>query len=290
MKVAGDCLPCSLRSCQRLLDGLDPAPAVREDLLRRTLSHLAAADFEQSPPALARGLHRLYREVLDDPDPYAEIKRAGNAMMEARRDGFRARIREAADPLGTAVRLAVAANVIDFGAKNLFDPDEAFAAVLDRGLDVDDTATLRRELTAAHTVLYVCDNAGEIVVDALLAETLDHPGLVFVVRGSPVLNDATVDDACAVGLDRLGRVITTGDDAPGAILEAGSEEFRTAFASADVVLSKGQGNLEGLIEADRAVYFLLTAKCDLVAARLGVHVGAKLAWRKPSGAWTGPAA
>jgi len=269
VNVAFDCIPCTVQSCLRLLDAGFVDESKRELLLRRTLRFLADVDFAQSPPALAQVMHRMFREELGDPDPYRDIKRECNEMMMGRGDELRDIVRRAADPVAAAIRLAIAGNVIDFGAKNLFDPTETIAAVLEADLDIDDTALLKSDLQKARSVLYIGDNAGEIVTDAILIETLAHPGLTFAVRGGPVINDATVEDARLVGIDRHARVITTGDDAPGVIWETSSDEFRQAFDGADVVLAKGQGNLEGLIDMKRPVYFLLTTKCERIAEHIG---------------------
>ncbi len=283
MKVNQDCIPCTVQSCVRLMEAGFVPEDKQESLLRHTLAYLAEADYEQSPPALAQGMHRLFRQVLGDSDPYREIKRQSNALMLERREELRRLIRESPDPLATALRLAMAGNVMDFGARRLFDPLETIGAVQQAELARDDSEDLRRALVAARHVLYVGDNAGEIVTDALLLETMAHPQVTFVVRGAPVLNDITEEDARAVGLDQLARIITTGDDAPGVILATASAEFHQAFAVADVVISKGQGNLEGLIDAPREVYFLLTTKCHRIARRLGVGEGAFVLWRKPAG-------
>ena len=280
MKVNQDCIPCTVQSCVRLLEAGFVPEEKRELLLRHTLNYLAEADFEQSPPALAQGMHRLFRQVLGDTDPYRPIKDRSNALMLGMRDELRRVIRESVDPLGAALRLAMAGNVIDFGARNLFDPLETIGDVQKAALAMDDTEELRRELATAGKVLYVGDNAGEIVTDALLLETMNHPDVTFVVRGAPVINDVTEQDARLVGIDEHARIITTGDDAPGVILESSSAEFKEAFAAADLVIAKGQGNLEGLIDTDRTVYFLLTTKCHRIAQRLGVAERAFVLWRK----------
>ena len=150
-------------------------------------------------------------------------------------------------------------------------------------LAVDATGELRADLAAAESVLYIGDNAGEIVMDELFLATLDRPGVTFVVRGGPVINDATVEDAESVGIPAHARVITTGDDSPGVIPERSSEEFRTAFDAADVVIAKGQGNLEGLWDAEREIYFLLTVKCERVARHIGVEVGDFIVWHSQPG-------
>jgi uncharacterized protein with ATP-grasp and redox domains len=132
---------------------------------------------------------------------------------------------------------------------------------------------LRAALPLSKTLLYLGDNAGKIVMDRILLETIRHPAVYFAVRGAPIINDATIDDAQAVGIDKIARIISNGDDAPGTILEAASPEFREVFDRADLVIAKGHGNFEGLYGIDKNIYYILMAKCDHVAAHLGVRKG-----------------
>lgn len=287
MDVARECLPCTLRSCLRLLDSGCLPDADHEQLLRAALSYLAEADWGQSPPALARGLHARLREISGDPDPYRTIKQQGNLAMLARRDELRARIAAAGDPFAAALRLAVAGNVIDFGAQHFIDIDDTVARVLDAPFAIDHAAGLREALDRARSVLYVGDNAGEIVLDALFLETVAHDDVTFLVRGAPVLNDATREDALLAGIDRLARVATTGDDSPGLAPSRAPAEIRALLAAADLVIAKGQGNLEGLWDLPREVVFLLTVKCERIAGLVGVPVGEFVAWRREAPARQG---
>ncbi|MBN1559694.1 DUF89 family protein, partial [candidate division KSB1 bacterium] len=202
-----------------------------------------------------------------------DSKKAANRMMLQELENFRARINDAADPLQTALRLAIAGNVIDYGPQHQLDLWETIERVLRTPLAVDDSEALRRELSASKQLLYIGDNCGEIVLDRLLLETIAHPNVWFAVRGGPALNDATLEDALTVGIDQLARVITTGDDAPGAVWETASSEFKDVFQASDVVIAKGQGNLESLMDVKHNIYYLLVAKCELIAARVGAQRG-----------------
>ncbi|MBN1482306.1 DUF89 family protein [candidate division KSB1 bacterium] len=268
-----DCIPCILSSFVRLLEK-DILPREKhEKALRQVLFYLARADYRQSPPILGREIHRLIRELLQNPDPYQEIKKASNQKMLAVYDRFRQQVHESDDPFKTALRLAVAGNVIDYAPQNRLDIWETTERVLRSPLAVDDSDALRHALRASQQLLYIGDNAGEIVLDKLFLDTIAHPNVYFAVRAAPVINDATLEDALAVGIDKIAQLITTGDDAPGAVWETTSHDFKTVFNTADVVIAKGQGNLEGLIDTDYKIFFLFVAKCDLIASRVGAHKG-----------------
>jgi len=245
----------------------------KESGMRRLLAFLAKADYQQSPPALGRELHRLLRDELTNPDPYRDIKRKYNRMMLDLYADFEQMVKTANDPFDMAMRLAIAGNVIDFGPQRQLDVMDTINRIVHTQLAIDDSSQLEKDLHAAETVMYIGDNCGEIVLDKLFITTINHPNLYFVVRGGPVINDATMYDAKLVGVDQIAKVITTGDAAPGAVWETASDEFKQIFKKADVIIAKGQGNLEGLIEIQQNIYFLLVAKCDLIANRMGARTG-----------------
>jgi len=273
VNISLDCIPCILNSFLRLLKKNIIPQHRHEEAMRLLLSHLSQADYQQSPASLGRDMHRLIREILDDPDPYREIKNASNQMMLDEFDRFRTHVQESDDPFQIALRLAIAGNVIDYGPQHQLDIWDTIDRVLQSPLAVDDSESLRRELSTSKQLLYIGDNCGEIVMDKLFLETIRHPNVYFAVRGAPAINDATIMDAVEVGIEEQAKLITTGDDAPGAVWETASTEFKNVFLTSDVVISKGQGNLEGLMEVDHNIYFLFVAKCDLIAGRVGANKG-----------------
>ena len=273
LSVTYDCVPCAIGSLVTLFHkGVVPKEK-QERVMRALLDYFSRLDFRQSLPQMGKEMHRLIRGVLENPDPYAEIKRTFNQRMLESYPDLKTLVEEAPDRFAMALRLAIAGNIIDFGPNRPFD----FAATLERAksmvLAVDRSESLRTALLRSKTLLYLGDNAGEIVMDRILLETIRHPNVYFAVRGGPVINDATIDDAKAVGIDKIARIISNGDDAPGTILDAASAEFRDIFDRADLIIAKGQGNFEGLYGIDKNIYYLLMAKCDHVAAHLGVRKG-----------------
>ncbi len=274
MKTDLRCLPCALNSYLRLVEtGIIPE-SHQEAILRQLLKLLSEVKYDQSPPVLGRMIQGVIRESMQNPDPYYQIKEKYNRMMLDLYSSFEEMVELSQDPFDTAMRLAIAGNAVDFGAQYQLDVMDTIDRVMKAKLAIDDSKQFRKALNQATNLLYIGDNCGEIVLDKLFLENIKIPEMYFVVRGSPVLNDVTIHDASITGIEKTAKVITTGDDAPGAVWESVSDEFKDRFNNADVVISKGQGNLEGLIDVSHdQIYFLLVTKCDLIAKRLGVNKG-----------------
>ena len=282
MKTHLACIPCLARQALDAVTEAVPDPARREPLLRRLLREIADGDWAGSPPALAQRLQRAIREALGDSDPYRAIKDRMNEMAVRLVPALRARIAAHPDPREAAVRVAIGGNLLDVGAKTQIAAEDLPAhleAIWDQPLR-GDVAGLFAAAERAQSILYLADNAGEIVFDRLLIEHLPAGKVAVAVRGAPVLNDATRADAETAGIPAVAPVIDNGSDAPGTILDDCSAEFRARYAAADLVIAKGQGNYETLAEEDKNLYFLFTVKCPLVAARVGEPVGRLVARRQ----------
>ena len=281
MNTSIDCIPCIVISFIRLLKLEELPHRVQEETMRKLLRFVAEADYEKSPPILGREMHRMIRKELNNSDPYKEIKKKYNKMMLDMYLEFEEMIEASLDQFDMAMRLAIAGNVIDFGPQEQLDIMETINRVVHSKLSIDDSKLLKKDLRNANSLLYIGDNCGEIVLDKLFLETINFPNTYFAVRSGPVINDATFDDAKLVGIDQIAEVISTGDDAPGVVLESCSEEFIRIFNNSDVIISKGQGNLEGLIDVEQNIYFLLVTKCDLVGNLIDTAKGDFVVKRSP---------
>lgn len=273
IKLTYDCIPCAIGSLITLFKKGLVTTQKQEPTMRALLDYLSKIDYNQSPPKLGREMHRIIRQVLQNPDPYYDIKQQFNRLMLDYYPDLKKLVNEADNPFQMALRLAIAGNIIDYGPNHLFDINQTLERAKSIVLAIDDSESLRQSISQAKMLLYLGDNAGEIVMDRIFLETIQHPNVYFAVRGAPIINDALMEDAELVGIDKLARVITNGDDAPGTILETTSAEFRDIFDRADLVISKGQGNYEGLNSVDRNIFFILMTKCDHVANHLGVKKG-----------------
>jgi len=274
-----DCVPCLLRQTLSAVRMAGDDPSVQHEVVRQVLHILAETDFtRRTPPDMAQWTHRLIRELTGQGDPYRHIKQCSNEVALSMLPALERRIGQSGDPFAAAVRVALAGNIIDFGANHETDVslkgietvvEQAFAAPLN-SLALE---SLRAAASSAESILYICDNAGEIAFDRLLIEQLGPHKVTAAVRGGPIINDATLEDAVAVGLAGLTTVISTGDDLPGVIVSQCNEPFQNIFHGADLVIAKGQGNFETLSDIPRNIFFLLKAKCTVAAERIGCEQG-----------------
>ncbi len=247
-------------------------------LLRDLLREIAAMDWNVMPVSIAQRIQRLIRKETGQTDPYRSLKDRMNRAALDLLPALTATLRQSRDPREAATRLAIAGNLLDAGSKSRIDIDELekrLDSVWDAPLD-GDVMALFQAADAAHCILYLADNAGEIVFDRLLIEALPTEKITVAVRGMPVINDATLDDAEIAGIPEVAPVFGNGSDAPGTIVEECSDEFKYWFNRADMIIAKGQGNYETLADIDRNIYFLLTVKCPIIGAEVNAPVGAMI--------------
>ncbi len=278
MKIYLGCIPCFARQAVEAAKMSTNNPATREKIVREALKKAAAIPFDKTPPHMGMEIHRIIRRTVGDTDPYKELKDRYNKKAIDIYGELKKLVQESDNRLETAVRIAIAGNIIDFGittTDSIIHLTEVVEETLKKPFAINDFEQFSREIEKANRILYLADNAGEILFDRILIEEIpDYTRKVTVaVKGHPVINDATIEDARQVGLTDLVRVIENGSDAPGTILETCSREFIEEIEHSDLVISKGQGNYETLSESKYNVYFLLKAKCPVIAVDLGVEVG-----------------
>ncbi|MHB8845264.1 MAG: damage-control phosphatase ARMT1 family protein [Nitrospirota bacterium] len=277
MRTELECLPCFMRQISRTLGYAGVNGDRGRDITRRAETIIEHASFDQAPARVSTLLHRLMR-AESGVDPYAQLKDEYNRIALEKLPAARLLARElGADHLAGSVRAAIAGNVIDFGIYDTVDLDRALRDSFHLPLPEKACAEFSLAVRDSRTILYLCDNAGEIVFDRVLIETLRSMGkkVIAAVKGAPVINDATLDDARSAGLlDSASQVIDNGSDGIGTLLEQCSEPFREAYRTADLIISKGQANYETLVdERDPRTFFLFMVKCPVVAKALGREQG-----------------
>jgi uncharacterized protein with ATP-grasp and redox domains len=276
MRTYLECVPCFVRQALDASRRITDDPAVHERVVRETLRLAMEMPFDRSPPWMGQRIHKLLREATGNPDPYREAKRHSNTLCRELYPTLKQQVRASTTPFTTAVRIAIAGNVIDFGCRSDLKDNEVLEAVddaMDGAVDEAAVDALRRAVDEARDILYLADNAGEIVFDRLLIEEMPRDRITLVVRGSPVINDATREDAEAAGLSSLVTVIDNDSDVPGTLLESCSPDFQARFAQCDLVIAKGQGNYETLAGENQNIFFLFKTKCPVIARDVGNEVG-----------------
>lgn len=276
MKIYFDCIPCLVRQALDSVRLTTDDEDIIEQVMRRALSLACKMDLRRSPPDMAQKIHRVIRKLTGVKDPYLQMKNRFNKLALQMYPDLKKRIENSVDPFQTAVRLAIAGNIIDLGVNSALEESNVQKAITESLTEPLDMKSLEEFSTAtarANDILYLGDNAGEIVFDRLLIEQLPYENITFVVKAGPIINDATMEDAQIVGLTDIVNVINNGSDAPGIILENCSQAFRRRFNKADLVIAKGQGNYETLSDVNKSIFFILKAKCPVIARDLGCEVG-----------------
>ncbi|RKX23713.1 MAG: hypothetical protein DRP45_09855 [Candidatus Zixiibacteriota bacterium] len=272
MKTYLDCIPCFFDQALRAGRAATDDRQLQKRVLDELGAMLSDISLDSTPPETGRLIYRMIREITGNADPFRKLKRDCTQQALALYPSLKRTIEDSNDKLLTAIRIAIAGNVIDFGVNSSFDIEATLKEVLKKDFAIFDYSAFRRYLKASEHVLYIGDNAGETVFDRILIEQMNKP-VTFVVRETPVINDATAEDAVQAGIDKVATIVSSGTDAPGTILNTCSREFRQMLAGSEFVIAKGQGNYEGLSNENHAVFFLLMAKCRLIAQDLGVKKG-----------------
>lgn len=251
MKVYYQCAPCFLRQAKEALELATPDSKLRLEIMEEVVQ-LLAHKFKIGAPSNAIGtsIHRLIKEKTNNPDPYLDEKKRGNLIAEKFQPKILAALEE--DPtLKNYIKAAIVGNLLDFAAMGVnFDPSSILLKKLKEPLVLDHSQELDQALNECQSLVYLADNAGEIVFDKLLLEKIKSYGLdiTLAVKDKPILNDATIEDALEIGLDQIAKVTTIGTDSVGIIADQISPEFKKQLEKTDLVISKGMGNYEGLTE------------------------------------------
>lgn len=288
MNTTYECIPCAINQGISVAKSLDISDKNKKALLQELLKFLSKLNFTHiTPPELAKYVYDIVDNYIDVKDPFYEIKNYYNTKMLEIEDDLRKFVNKQ-DNFSDVVKFVISGNIIDFGAKHDLTEKEIFNTIDNiehKKLAIDDSKKLRKSLKKAKTLFYIGDNCGEIVFDKIFIEYIlknyNLDKIYFGVRGGPIINDITEEDAKKVGIDKYAEILDTGVKAPGVILKNLKEDYQEKLFKADTVIAKGQGNFESLSEMDREnVFFLFMAKCSVIAEKLGVNVKSLLCSKK----------
>jgi hypothetical protein len=258
MRTKLDCIPCFQRQALEAARMVTEDEGEQERVMRRVMNALERMDWSEKQLLISKRVHGMVAEELGVRDPYKRAKEESNKKALALYPELKRLVRNSEDRIATAIKISIAGNAIDFGPENRIGIEDAIERALGMELDRETYNEFLRELDSADEILFFADNCGEIVFDRPLLEMLNKRTR-FVVKKEPILNDATAEDAVEAGISSMVAEVETGENEK--VLEAGK-----------FVISKGQGNYEALSER-KGIYFMLMAKCPLIAEDLGVKVG-----------------
>jgi len=276
MRVAPECFPCLLRQTINTARSAGADDALLITTLREVMAGMLQADLATTPARFSEPLYAIVARMTGVADPYAATKKATNELALRLLPDVRDRVTHSQDPLAMALHAAAAGNVIDAGIGHIKSIQRDLDRLLQKPFARNDTPALRQRLKLGSRLLYLADNAGEIVFDTLAVDRILRLGVsvTVAVKSGPIINDATMEDARTAGLTRTCTVIETGAASIGLDWNRVSAEFRAAYEAADAVIVKGHGHFETLHnDPHPGLFYLLKAKCPVVARKLRCSVG-----------------
>jgi len=284
MKTYLECIPCFFKQALDVSRFSGADVQTQRQIMNDVARAFLTFRLEASPPEMGGIIHHIVKRHTGLMDPYIDLKQNSNKLAFAAYDRMKAICDDSRNRLLTGIELAIAGNIIDFAIKTSLDIDAELDRIIhgmgngeNRERDFFHIDQFREVFSNARNILYLADNAGETVFDRVLIEELKRENpkveIIYAVKETPIINDALMEDAEYCGIPDIAHVITSGSQVPGTILSQCSDSFRTIFYNADMVISKGQGNFEGLSDADRTIFFLLLTKCPVIARDVGCSQG-----------------
>ena len=285
MKTYLDCIPCFFKQALEAAKLSGVNSRTQKKILDAVALSMPKLSLSASPPEMARVIHGIVKKITGRQDPYAKIKEKSNKLALKVYPRLKEKVFCSQDNLLTAVELAIAGNIIDYGVKNSINVKKELDKILDKenaairkeGKSIFNYKGFRSALNKARSILYLADNSGEVVFDRVLIEEIKkrirNVCVIYAVKEKPVINDALFEDARIAGIQEYAKIISSGLDTPGTVLSLCSKEFLKEYRHADMIISKGQGNFEALSDSKRPIFFLFMAKCPVVAQDVGCKVG-----------------
>ena len=272
MKAFVECIPCvflqALNASKNITTEEEKLVEIQHDIMRL----IPALSIDMTPAEFSYMVLKEVYKRCKDGDPFASEKRRSNDLILGLYDRLCKIIDYSAITSLTALKIAVAGNIIDLGIKDDYDVSEIMRKAVNESLKIDDSENFFEDIKNAKNILYITDNAGEIVTDKLFIKFLNRKGITTAVKSRPLLNDATMKDAEYIGMSEVANVIETGSGMLGTILSDCGKEFIEAYNNSDMVIAKGQANFEALDAVQKNIYFLFTVKCNTIAKRFGAKI------------------
>lgn len=284
MKIKIDCFNCFFRQAVEITKLTGASQKIQRQIIDEIARQVPNIPDDVTPPEIARVIYRVIKDFTNVTDPLKKLKERSNRLALSVYPELKNLVKNSNDRLLTAAKIAIAGNVIDYGVNGSLNLEGEINKIFSENFSVpskqDDNLfeydRFKYDVNKARRILYISDNAGEVVFDRVLIEELKDRDIVYAVRGKPILNDALIEDAYMCGIDKVAKIISSGMDIPGTIISLASPEFLEALQGVDLIISKGQGNFETLSDEKLPIYFLFRVKCTVVAEYINCKIGSNI--------------
>lgn len=277
MLISPGCIPCILKQPLTLCHLLGVTdPAVLNDIEYETMAMLIEQREIPSAPHFSPYIQSILSTHLSGNSSLQRIKETNRKKAEQFIPQLALLMKEAHDPFEMAVRIAITGNTIDLGANPDYDLAKDINSIGTLAIRSEVLQRFADDVRNARRILYIADNYEEAVFDTFLLRSLHPQELVYAVRSAEILNDITLEDAKRLEMETICSVIESGSTISGTALEQATDEFLEYYHTADVVIAKGQGNFETLLQEKRSIYFMLKVKCGAISERTGHPIGTGL--------------
>ncbi|MEA1883331.1 MAG: ARMT1-like domain-containing protein [Thermotogota bacterium] len=284
MYVFPDCIPCHFNQMSRIIKSLNVSEEESFLLYKKVAEEFSKMENNITPVEMADILYTVVEEQTGVGDVFYNEKKEANEMAMKIVDYIEKDPDSSDWPLKMYAKLSALGNQIDLGAHDVdlqsFEK-EIISKALELTFGLDEFEDFENRLKKAQNLLFILDNAGEAVFDKLFMKKIKecYPGISIysAVRGRTILNDVTEQEASFIGLEEVSEVIDSGSMYPGVVIGKTSKEFSQVYDKADIIISKGQGNFEGL--SDNAVgklFFCLMVKCETISKYIGIQKGSMI--------------
>lgn len=276
MKLHNECIVCLFK---QVLDVGKTATDDREkikELLDSFALKIPELNFEQIAPEIVEELNNDLKRKLNTQDPYQDFKEKHMQLAHKIYPHAKKMVENSKDKIQTALLLAATGNSIDAGISNNIDIENIFEDDVKNGFIINDIKDFEKSLADSKKLVIIADNSGEGYFDKILIEEINQMydiEIYYAVRSEPVINDITAKEAAKIGINEVAHIIDSGSKAPGLLMKEATEEFKNILHESDITISKGQGNYESISEENIPVYYLLKAKCEVIASHFGIKKG-----------------
>jgi len=274
MSFDPQCIPCIVnQACNASKLLADGNKELQLNIVKEVCRAVNDLDMNHTAPMFAATIHSIIEKHLGVANPYESIKEKNRTTAEQYLPYVRGLMDGSKDRLEVAIRAAIVGNIIDLGPNPKFDIEREINRMTSNDIDLSMLPRFKDDLKKAESILYIGDNYEEALFDKFLLAELLPRKVLFAVRSKPVLNDITLEDAKRIGIDTVCTVIESGSTIAGTDLMESTREFLELYNKADIVIAKGQGNYETLMDETRPIYFIFKIKCEVIAERSGYPVG-----------------